>query len=367
MSPPGGGKSELLAAITGLPDVHPAATMTAAALLSGTPGKEREAGAKGGLLRAIGDFGIIVCKDFGSVLSMNRDARAETLAALREIYVGSWTRQVGTGGGKTLHWQGKVGLVAGCTPSIDRHHAVMGAMGERFILFRLPDVDSREHARRAHEHAGRETTMRRELAEAVAGLFMNGKPPLEPAPRTSDDDERLVSLATLVVRARSAVERDGYSRDIELVPGSEAPTRLVVVLARLLVGLDAVGASRDNAWPIITKAALDSIPSVRRDVMDVLQATGQPLETRSIATQIGYPTTTARRSLEDLAAHGIVNRYSHGDGKSDDWDLTPFARHHYAAAHGETVPETSEVLSLIHTAHVYDDISGTPLQDGAQP
>ena len=133
-----------------------------------------------------------------------------------------------------------------------------------------------------------------------------------------------------------------------------------MVLARLLAGLDAIGASRDTAWPIITKAALDSIPSVRRNVMDTLVAAGEPVETRTIATRIGYPTTTTRRSLEDLAAHGIVTRYSRGDGKSDDWDLTPFARHHYAAAHGQTVPETSEVLSLIHTAHVYDDISGAP-------
>src|SRR5436190_5328750 len=44
VSPPGGGKTELLNAIDGLPDVHPAATLTEGALLSGTPGKEREAG-----------------------------------------------------------------------------------------------------------------------------------------------------------------------------------------------------------------------------------------------------------------------------------------------------------------------------------
>lgn len=76
VGPPGGGKSEMLASLSNLPDVHPAATLTEAALLSGTPQKDRSATAKGGLLRSIGDFGIIVAKDFGSVLSMNRDARA---------------------------------------------------------------------------------------------------------------------------------------------------------------------------------------------------------------------------------------------------------------------------------------------------
>src|SRR5262249_41948961 len=124
VGPPGSGKSELLAAMTGLADIHPAATLTEAALLSGTPKREQGNGPKGGLLRVIGDFGIIVAKDFGSVLSMNRDARSAVLAALREVYDGSWTRHVGTDGGKTLAWSGKVGLLAGCTPTIDRHHSV---------------------------------------------------------------------------------------------------------------------------------------------------------------------------------------------------------------------------------------------------
>ena len=116
VGPPGGGKSELLTALSSLPDVHAAATLTEASLLSGTPKREHDKAAKGGLLRTIGDFGIIVAKDFGSVLSMNRDARSALLAALREVYDGSWTRHVGTDGGKTLSWAGKVRLVGGCTP-----------------------------------------------------------------------------------------------------------------------------------------------------------------------------------------------------------------------------------------------------------
>jgi hypothetical protein len=336
VGPPGGGKTELLNALSELADVHAAATLTEGALLSGTPGKEREAGTKGGLLREIGDFGILLCKDLGSVLSMNRDARAAVLAALREVFDGSWTRHVGTGGGRTLHWSGKVGLVAGCTPSIDRHHAVMGAMGERFLLFRLPEVESGEQARRALAHAGRESEMRTELAQTVASLF--ALPACEPLERTTADDERLVSLATLVVRARSAVERDGYSREIELIPGSEAPTRLVVVLSRLLAGLDAIGVDRETAWPVITKAALDSIPAIRRAVIDVLIAAEGKLETSTVAAAIDYPTQTTRRALEDLTAHGIAERESGGKGKSDWWQLSDFARSHYTAALASPAP-----------------------------
>ena len=85
VGPPGGGKSELLRAVSKLPDVHQCATLTEAALLSGSPAREHAKDAQGGLLRVIGVRGIIVCKDFGSILSMNRDARSSLLAALREV------------------------------------------------------------------------------------------------------------------------------------------------------------------------------------------------------------------------------------------------------------------------------------------
>lgn len=85
-----------------LPGVHLAATLTEPALLSGTPKRQTASNSKGGLLRVIGDHGILLFKDFGSILSMHRDARSAVLAALREIYEASGTRPLGTDGGRTL-------------------------------------------------------------------------------------------------------------------------------------------------------------------------------------------------------------------------------------------------------------------------
>jgi hypothetical protein len=41
------------------------------------------------LLQKIGASGFLVLKDFGSILSMRPETKAELLAALREIYDGS--------------------------------------------------------------------------------------------------------------------------------------------------------------------------------------------------------------------------------------------------------------------------------------
>jgi hypothetical protein len=362
VGPPGGGKSEILGACSRLSDVYPAATLTEASLLSGTPKKEHGPEAKGGLLLTIGDFGILSLKDFGSILGMNRDDRGKLLAALREIYDGSWTRHVGVDGGRTLHWSGKIGLVAGCTPTIDRHHAVMGSMGERFVLFRLPVVGADEQARRSLLHAGHEHEMREELAGSVAALFST--PFKQPRARSEEDVARLVSLSTLVVRARSAVERDGYTREIELISEPEAPTRLIVVLARLLDGLDAIGVDRDVGWNVVTRSALDSMPALRRALLDELLPESAPVKTSTLAETIGYPSKTTHRALEDLVAHGLVKRRAGGQGKADVWTLSEWARGQYAAALESATDLSPQAgKGIKRAADEVGDISGQVFSD----
>ena len=350
VGPPGAGKSELLQSVGRLPDVHPAATLTEPALLSGTPKKERSSESKGGLLRVIGDFGILLCKDFGSVLSMHREARSAVLAALREVYDGSWTRHVGADGGRTLHWQGKVGLLAGCTPSIDSHSAVMGSMGERFVLYRLPPVDENEQATRALAHAGSETVMREELTAAVTRLFAAVALPAAPQALSLGERQRLVELSMLAVRCRSSVERDGYSREVELIPQPEAPGRLALVLGRLLGGMTAVGVERSEAWRLVAEVALDSMPALRRTFLEVLVKANQPQATGDLAAAAGYPTSTARRGLEDLTAHGVLVRASQGGNRPDLWSVSEWTRQRWAVCFPEvsagqrngSVPEVSD-------------------------
>lgn len=320
---PGWGKTETLVSGAKLPNMHIAATLTEASLLSGTRKKERSAEAKGGLLRQIGDFGLLVLKDFTSILSMNRDLRTGLLAALREIYDGSWTRHVGVDGGLTLHWQGKLALIGGCTGTIDRYHAVIGAMGERFIFYRWPQVNAQEQARQALTLRGNERQMRAELSRAVHDFFNSLTLPDTPLALTNAEQDWLIALASLVVRARSAVERDGRTHEIELIPDPEAPTRLVLTLARLYAGLRAVQVTKAEAWQLINKIGFDSLPALRWRVLQKLlhidTCIEGPIETPTFAAALGYPTQTTRRTLEDLAAHGLVLRKK---GKNaDQWSV----------------------------------------------
>ena len=348
------GKTEILLSLNDLDEVTPAATLTEAALLSGVARKDVAQGASGGLLRKIGDFGILTLKDFGSVLSMPHAQRAQTLAALRECFDGSWDRPMGTDGGKVLAWRGKLGLVAGVTTVVDSHHAVMDSLGSRFAFYRV-EVDERDsQTRRALIHRRGAKEMRNELRDAVSALFASITLPEKDA-LSDSDRERLVTVADLVTMARSPIERDRYSREIELVPDPEAPARFALILASLLEGLYAIGVEREHAWKLVTKVAFDSMPAQRREVIRLL-AEVETTTTKMAALGLGLPTTTARRVLEDLAAHRLVQREEGEDGRSDEWRLSAWTRDKYRES---TVPAKSVELCPIYPVSTNDDFAGT--------
>lgn len=321
VGPPGSGKTETINPLAHLPYVHPVATFTEASLLSGSPKREVAKDAKGGLLRTMGDFGIIMAKDFSGVLSMNRDARAQLLSALREVYDGSWTRRVGTDGGRELTWRGKAGLVGAVTPSIDRHHAVMGALGERFVLYRISVDDPKAQARRALANRGHGQAMRAELAEAVETVIALVDTEAPPRALTDSEIDLLIDLAAFVVQARSAVERDGYDREVVVMPSAEAPGRLVHALSALLAGCEAVGADDATCWRIVTKAAWDSVPDIRRRMLWHLHDHPDQRLADVVATT-GVPRTTAERCLDDLVLLHLVDRRKDGDANNAVWRFT---------------------------------------------
>ena len=81
-------------------------------------------------------------------------ARADHRPAARGR--GRQARRSRSGTACGVEWEGKLGLIAGVTPVIDEQHAFLAVMGERFVLYRLPEVTRREIARRSLERRGHE-------------------------------------------------------------------------------------------------------------------------------------------------------------------------------------------------------------------
>ena len=328
VGPPSGGKTEILSSAAGLPYIVPAATITEAALLSGTSKRERAQDATGGLLRQIGDFGILLAKDFTSVLSQNRDTAKAAMAAMREVYDGCWDRPVGSDGGRVLHWEGKCGFLGGVTPSYDRYGSIVNALGDRYLLLRLPDVDAEDQAHAALRSSEHEKAMRTELAAAMTGLIAGADTKLVHLPLTDDDTARLVKLSMFTARARTAVERDGYSGELLVLPQPEGPARLVKALRRVYGGMVAIGADTENAWALLERISIDCAPAMRIKVMRALLAANSEQRTADIAREVEMVTKTAHRVLDDLALLGIASRTkkSDADNAPDLWSASEWLR-----------------------------------------
>lgn len=309
---PSSGKTELLYLLTGLPHTHSAATLTEAGLLSGSPKRDHSKDATGGLLRQVGEFGIILLKDFGSVLSMDkRSSRPPTLAALREMYDGSWTRVLGTDGGKSYAWEGKAGLVACGTGAIDNAWAAMSVLGDRFMFYRLPVEDRQETARFAIQNRADAQRIRQNIAAVSRDFMANLDIPDDLPALDQETADRIVRLADVVTLARSPIPRDSYTRQIEEDPGDpEGPARLANALAQLLSGFDVLGVTREVAWPIVEKVGLDCIAAIRRNVLEVLLAADEPQTTLAVAKALARPKRLIDRTLKDLFILRLVSYHS---------------------------------------------------------
>ena len=341
---PGSGKTEVVNSTGNLPHVHALASLTEAYLLSGISEKDRVAEASGGFLKEIGTFGILAIKDFGSILSLQQDTRATILQALREIYDGQWSRGVGTDGGLKLEWSGKLGIIGGATPAIDRYHAVLAALGERFVFFR-PVTSEREKQARAHRairQMEQEPAMRSELREVVNGLFagLDLKTPLP----TPDDPLRdyLVCLASLATHARSPVDRDRYSQEIIGVPEAEHPARLAKILTRIFLGLIVIGVKPERAWQLTRHTALSSIPRLRYLVLTALARSSSKINTSELTAITNCSPDAIKRAAYDLVSHRLVRVESGGSGHANLWGLTDDGRRLWQTATSPAIREALE-------------------------
>lgn len=304
---PGSGKTETIRGLNGLDKVFPLSSLTPATFASGW--KVGDQAKDPSLLLRLPPECIITLKDFTTVLSMHRDGRQEVLAQLRELADGSYIKEFGNG--KTVRWEGRMSFISGVTPAIDSHWAVNQTLGERFIQIRPEAPDPLLVADRVMENVGSEEQMRSEI-QAVVTDFITGLdcPPINEITVAPAMKTRLKHLATFACRARSAVERDGYAKEISYIPVPEGPARLAKQLSTLARGraiIDGTTEISEASFREVVEIGLDCIPPHRRAVLDALVAGGE-LPTPEVTEATRYPVNTARRILEELVAIGMVER-----------------------------------------------------------
>jgi hypothetical protein len=299
---------------------------------------------------------------------MNRDLRARVLAALREVYDGRWYREVGTDGGLTLPWRGRIAVIGAVTTAWDTAHAVISSMGDRFVLVRLDSTTGRQRAgRKAIGNTGSEVQLRDELAGAVAGVLAGMNP--DPITITDAETDVLLAAADLVTLARTGVEYD-YRGDVIDAHAPEMPTRFAKQLTQIMRGAVAVGIDRVAALRLAIRCARDSMPPLRLAIIEDLAA-HPGSSTAEVRKRIDKPRNTVDRQLQALHILGVltVEEVEYGDFGKTKWFYELNAGMNPAVLDPKNVPdlsvhtpspseERSERESEEHSPEVGTDISG---------
>jgi len=329
IAPSGGGKTALLDNLLMLDDVYALSMLTPNTFLSGM------GGAKDPSLLPIINGKILLMKDFTSILSLQRDARAEVMSQLREIWDGGMRKAFGNG--QVRDWAGKVSLIVASTQALDFHQQMNTHLGERFINYRIIMPDRLKVARVALENnpdfAMKKKRMQRAFLAWYKGIDWE-KIKTEDF-LTSEIKEQVIEISDLCTMARSGVIRVGNDKEVQFVPTAEMPTRMVTQLVTIAEGLVAVnlGVYMPEDMKIVYKCAMDSIPATNWMVIEQLVAGGMQT-TAKVATALGYPTSPIRMYLENLAMLNVIKRFKPGadtgafkggekDGNADRWELLP--------------------------------------------
>lgn len=304
ISGPGNAKTETVQSLSAAGAILTSTIASEGALLSATPAREKAQQAHGGLLRRLGPRGLLVIKDMTSILSMHRDTRAGMLAALREVYDGYWERNVGTSGGLTLAWRGRLVIVGATTTAWDRAQDVIASMGDRFVLLRMNSAIGRDAARRqALKNTGLEATMRDELGAVVAGVLAGVNP--QAALRLREDEmEAIGRAADVVTLCRTGVDYD-YRGAVIDAHAPEMPTRFAKQLGQVMRGAVAVGMNRRQALRLALRCARDSMPPLRLAILeDVAAHPGS--RTSDVRVRVAKPWHTVDRQLQALHMLGVL-------------------------------------------------------------
>ncbi len=327
VAPSSGGKSTYIAPLSGIPTIFFCDDLTSKSFLSGYKLKGKEVS----LLKIIGS-GMMCFSDLTSILSKNPLERNEILGQLRLVYDGKFNKRTGTG---EIAWQGKIGVLAACTPDIYYILESARSMGERMAYFWLDQPTDEEIIQKQ-----REVNMSsREIADIMHPLYRdyiegikafvaeNGVPPLS---ITLEQEAEIAAAATFCVNAKATVHLDyktGKPDALVSKPGVGRDRKMFQTLLHALQLMEAYETDNLNAVVtaahvhIVKKCAWSSVSRERRKVLEILTAYDKPMSASEIGAtdDFGLQKEGVERYLWALHAVGIIQK--HVDGNSHKWSV----------------------------------------------
>ena len=320
VAPSASAKTEFVMAADKIPGTYQLADITPNTFLSGMANGKRDPS----LLTRLGTDVTLLQKDFTSVLAMRPDAKGEILSQLRHIFDGSYVKEFGTGISK--RWKGRMGFISGVTLEIEQAIMTGSKLGDRFLYFRLPEIDDIKAVEKANEVMFKAKGLREDIQRKVCGYMANIDIPENPPDLPGELHAAIRAMCAFIVKARAPVVRDtNGAKDIIDVPIHEGPTRFYKEIASMAYALAVMrGGQFDwKDYTIVAKLAFDAIPRRRMRLMEVLLSKDEYVKTADLAQAVSLPTRTAHFVLDELECCKIAERKAKADSNApDEWRMS---------------------------------------------
>lgn len=271
---------------------------------------------------------MIFIKDFTTILQKNKEARKEILSQFREIYDGEFNKDFGTG--KSVHWKGRIGIIAGLTPPALEIMTMYGSMGERFIAYAMKQPTDKELSVAMKENYSKDIKgIKEELGMMVAQYVSNMVQIAEQADHkdqelTDELFDELNAVAQFATSARSQMNVDMRTREPIGLPSKERFPRFVKQLQSIAKAFYVMNGGKNLTQVqrnVLYKVALDSVPRLRRALLG-LMTKHTSISTSAAAARFGFTTPVMRGELAQLSSLQIVQRIpGGGKGNEDAWRL----------------------------------------------
>jgi len=259
-------KSELISALTVLPNTIKVDMLTPNTLASG----RKDAHDLGGELQ--NSSNILIFPDLAALTSLNKDAKREIWSQWRNLYDGFINKRTGSGVNKA--YEGcHVTVIAGATQAIRDEYHIHQQLGTRELLY---DTESeakhnRDKMKAAWENENYEKQMREEIRNAIYGFWTNHKYQEKEIP--PDIEEFLYKEADRLALLRASAMTDWKYNELTNDAYPEVPTRLIKQFKRLFVSLKNLddNYTDERAKQIITHIVNSSGSKVRQKIIAVFK------------------------------------------------------------------------------------------------
>lgn len=295
-------------------------------------------GAGQSLLFKIKEKGIISMDDLTVLMSKNTEDRNAILGQLRMIYDGRMTKASGKSGGEGITWQGHCGFIAGSTPSIYRFFAEVADMGERFINYRMKDMDEDK----AVDFVMRSGLSSKQMDEKIMLIYGQYQSALMPKikdtqiPIDEATQHAIIEIAKAGTKLRTPVVTDDREHFVSEFVVPEMPFRVMKQLTNIAKSFMVMhyAETGETVLPDDLRTAIEwcgySLADDKRrsyfKAVIGLNKQGLKATARNISAYTGLHHTAVERGMSILSAIKVVkmNEAEEGKNQTRTWSVADY-------------------------------------------